>query len=94
MPGKNTGRDPREIPLPEIKTAMAPLPGAKDLPVRTAMPNVLTMSDGTKVTNARQWQKRREEMRKLLAPEPASFGLAMFGFAAAGFGARRRRAAR
>lgn len=61
------GPDPREIPIPEIKTALAPLPGVKDLPVRNEMPDVLTMNDGTKVRSARQWQKRREEMRKILA---------------------------
>ena len=67
MLGQNVGPDPREIPLPEIKTPMAPMPGVKDLPVREAMPDVLTMNDGTKVTNARQWRKRREEIRKILA---------------------------
>jgi hypothetical protein len=31
------------------------------------MPDVLTMNDGTRVTNARQWERHREEMRKILA---------------------------
>jgi hypothetical protein len=31
------------------------------------MPDVMVMNDGTKVTTRRQWQKRREEMKKILA---------------------------
>jgi len=62
----DSGPDPQEIPLPEIKGPMKPLPGVKDLPVRKEIPDALTMNDGTKVTNAKQWQKRREEIRKTL----------------------------
>jgi hypothetical protein len=60
------GPDPREIPLPPIKTAMGTLPGVNDLPVRTELPDVMTMNDGTKVTTVKQWEKRREEMKKIL----------------------------
>jgi hypothetical protein len=60
------GPDPREIPVPPIKTAMKPLPGVNELPVRAEMPDVLTMNDGTKVTTPKQWQKRREEMKRIL----------------------------
>jgi hypothetical protein len=37
-----------------------------DLPVRTEMPDVMTMNDGTKVTTVKQWKKRREEMKQIL----------------------------
>jgi hypothetical protein len=60
------GPDPREIPLPPIKTAMGTLPGVNDLPVRTGMPDVMTMNNGQKVTTVKQWEKRREEMKKIL----------------------------
>src|SRR5690242_13388898 len=60
------GPDPREIPIPPIKTAMKPLPGVNELPVRAEMPDVLTMNDGTKVTTPKQWPKRREEMKRIL----------------------------
>jgi (4-O-methyl)-D-glucuronate---lignin esterase len=60
------GPDPREIPLPPIKTAMGTLPGVKDLPARPEMPDVMTMNDGTKVTTVQQWNKRREEMKGIL----------------------------
>jgi len=60
------GPDPREIPVPPIKTPMGKLPGVNELPVRKEMPDVLTMNDGTKVTTAEQWKKRREEMQNIL----------------------------
>jgi len=60
------GPDPKEIPVPPIKTAMQPLPGANELPVRAEMPDVLTMNDGTRVTTPKQWPKRREEMKRIL----------------------------
>jgi hypothetical protein len=60
------GPDPREIPLPPIKTAMGTLPGVNDLPVRPEMPDVMTMNNGQKVTTVRQWKKRREEMKRIL----------------------------
>jgi hypothetical protein len=60
------GPDPREIPLPPIKTAMGTLPGVNDLPVRAELPDVMTMNDGTKVTTPAQWEKRRAEMKKIL----------------------------
>src|SRR6478609_4335822 len=60
------GPDPKEIPLPPIKTSMATMPGANELPTRTSMPNVLTMNDGMRVSTAQEWQKRREEMKRTL----------------------------
>ena len=61
------GPDPREIPVPRIQTPMGTLPGVRDLPVRKEMPDVMIMNNGTKVVSRRQWQKRREEMKKILA---------------------------
>lgn len=60
------GPDPKEIPVPPIPTALGRLPGVSELPVRRAMPDVLTMNDGTKVTTPAQWQKRREEIKRTL----------------------------
>ena len=60
-----TGPDPREIPLPRIKMPIGPLPGVKDLLVRNDMPDAMTMNDGTKVTTPAQWQKRREEIKRI-----------------------------
>ena len=61
-----SGPDPRETPLPPIKTRMGALPGVNDLPVRAEMPDVMTMNNGQKVTTVRQWKKRREEMKRIL----------------------------
>ncbi|HEX3084157.1 MAG TPA: hypothetical protein VHP99_06515, partial [Pyrinomonadaceae bacterium] len=58
--------DPREIPIPAIRTAMKPLPNVKDLPDRTGMPDVMLMNDGTKVSTPAQWSKRRAEMKQIL----------------------------
>jgi hypothetical protein len=63
----NTGPDPREIPLPHIQTKLGTLPGVNELPLRKEMPEVLTMNDGTKVTTKQQWEKRRQEMRRILS---------------------------
>jgi hypothetical protein len=62
-----TGPDPREIPVPRIVTRSAALPGVDDLPARPAMPDVLLMNDGSRVTTPRQWQARRQEMRRILS---------------------------
>ena len=61
------GPDPREIPVPRIKTPLGILPGVNELPVRKELPDVMVMNDGTKVTTRRQWEKRREEMKRILA---------------------------
>jgi hypothetical protein len=60
------GPDPREIPLPPIRTAMKAMPGVKGLPVRVEMPDPLISNDGRKVATAEQWKKRRAEMRRIL----------------------------
>jgi hypothetical protein len=58
--------DPREIPVPPIKTSMPPMPGVDNLPSRPEMPAVLTMNNGQPVRNAEQWNERRSEMRRML----------------------------
>jgi Abhydrolase family len=58
--------DPKEIPLPVIKTSMTPMPGVDQLPNRPEMPDVMTLNNGQKVKTAKQWAQRREEMKKTL----------------------------
>jgi len=43
------------------------MPGVAGLPARPDMPAVMTFESGRKVTTAAQWQKRREEMKRILA---------------------------
>ena len=62
-----SGPDPREIPIPPIQTPIRSMPGVNELPVRKEMPDVLMMNDGTKVTIKAQWEKRRQEMKRILA---------------------------
>jgi hypothetical protein len=62
-----SGPDPREIPIPRIDAPMGTLPGVNELPVRRDMPDVMVLQDGTKVTSRRQWEARREEMRRILS---------------------------
>src|SRR5262245_21698037 len=64
---QENGPDPREIPVPHIKTALGRLSGAEELPVRRDMPDVLVTNAGSRVTTRSQWQLRREEMRRMLA---------------------------
>jgi (4-O-methyl)-D-glucuronate---lignin esterase len=61
------GPDPREIPVPRIKTPMGTLPGVAELPVRKELPDVLVMNDGARITSRQQWEKRREEMKRILS---------------------------
>jgi Abhydrolase family len=58
--------DPKEIPLPAVRTSMTPMPGVDQLPNRPEMPDVMTMNDGQKVKTAKQWAKRREQMKRIL----------------------------
>jgi hypothetical protein len=58
--------DPKEIPLPVIKTDMKPMPGVDQLPNRPEMPDVMTLNNGQKVKTVKQWDQRREEMFKTL----------------------------
>jgi lysophospholipase L1-like esterase len=61
-----SGPDPKEIPIPQIQTSLGTMPGVDELPVRTELPDVLTMNDGIKVTSLEQWSQRREEMKRIL----------------------------
>jgi hypothetical protein len=61
-----SGPDPREIPIPEIKTDLGVMPRVNDLPVCTDLPDPLVMNDGAKVTTPQQWKSRRAEMRRIL----------------------------
>src|ERR1700722_18813810 len=54
--------DPKEIPLPVIKTDMKPMPGVAQLPDHPGMPDVMTLNDGKKVKTVKQWDERRTEM--------------------------------
>ena len=61
------GPDPREIAVPPIATPLGTLPGVNELPLRAAMPDVMVMNGGTRVTTRRQWDARRQEMRRILS---------------------------
>jgi hypothetical protein len=63
----SSGPDPREIPVPRIATPLGALPDVSELPARTKMPDVMVMNDGTRVTTRRQWEARRQEMRRILS---------------------------
>ena len=58
--------DPREIPLPVLKTDMKPMPGVDRLPTRTEMPDVMKLNNGQTVKTVKQWDQRRAEMMKTL----------------------------
>ncbi len=58
--------DPNEIPIPPIRTAMPDMPGVDQLPNRPEMPDVMTLANGHKVKTLKQWQERREEMKRVL----------------------------
>jgi hypothetical protein len=59
-------QDPGEIPVPPIKTSMPPMPGVDNLPSHPEMPAVLTMNNGQQIRTAKQWNERRDEMRRIL----------------------------
>ena len=61
-----SGPDPREIPIPEIKTDLGKMPGVNELSVRAELPDPMVMNDGAKVTTPEQWKKRREEIKRTL----------------------------
>jgi hypothetical protein len=58
--------DPKEIPVPSIKTSMPEMPGVDALPDRPQMPEVMTLNNGQKVKTEKQWDQRREEMKRTL----------------------------
>lgn len=58
--------DPKEIPLPSIKTSMPEMPGVDQLPDRPEMPDVMTLNNGHKVKTLKQWEERRQQMMRIL----------------------------
>ncbi len=58
--------DPKEIPLPIIKTSMKAMPGVDQLPDHPEMPDVMTLNNGQKVKTPKQWEQRRKEMTEIL----------------------------
>jgi len=62
-----SGPDPREIPVPPIAAPLGRLPGVAELPAREAMPDVMVMDGGRRVSERRQWDNRRQEMRRILS---------------------------
>jgi hypothetical protein len=58
--------DPKEIPVPPIKTLMHDMPNIDQLPNRPAMPDVMTLDNGRKVKTLKQWNERRTEMMRTL----------------------------
>ena len=58
--------DPREIPVPPIKTSMHARVGVDWLPNRPEMPDVMTLNNGQQVKTQKQWEKRRAEMKRTL----------------------------
>jgi hypothetical protein len=63
--------DPKEIPLPAIKTSMTEMPGpgfpdVDQLPNRPEMPDVMTLDNGQKVKTLKQWDERRTQMKRVL----------------------------
>ncbi len=67
----------KEIPVPEIRTELGVLPGVDQLPIHKNIPDPLILNDGSRVTTADQWPKRREEIKRIieyydtgLAPPP------------------------
>jgi Abhydrolase family len=58
--------DPKEIPLPIIKTSQTPMPDIAHLKDHPEMPDVMTLNNGQPVKTAKQWEERRKEMTKTL----------------------------
>ncbi len=58
--------DPKEIPLPPITTSMPEMPGVNQLPNRPAMPDIMTLNNGRRVKTLKQWEERREQMKRIL----------------------------
>jgi len=58
--------DPKDIPVPPIKTSMRDMPGVDQLPDHPQMPDAMTLNNGHKVKTPKQWQQRRDEMKQIL----------------------------
>jgi hypothetical protein len=57
----------RRIPVPPIEITLGSMPGVGALPIRDEMPDVMVLNNGQRVTTAKQWLRRREEMRQILS---------------------------
>jgi hypothetical protein len=66
--------DPKEIPLPPIKTSMPSMPTVNQLPIHPAMPDEMTLENGKPVKTLKQWDERRGQMKRIL--EYYAIGLA------------------
>lgn len=66
VPATAAAEAEKEIPVPPIATPIRGLPGPAELPARPALPDVLVMNNGTRVTNAAQWPARRSEILRTL----------------------------
>ncbi len=42
---------------------MPAMPGVDQLPDRPEMPDIMTLNNGQRVKTAKQWNRRREEMK-------------------------------
>jgi hypothetical protein len=60
-------RRPESVPVPPISTSLGAWPGVSDLPPRPDLPDVLAAEDGQRVTTPVQWNRRREEMKRVLS---------------------------
>ncbi len=58
--------DPKEIPIPPIKTSLPDMPGVDQLPNRPAMPDVMTLNNRRQVKTLKQWDERRAQMKRTL----------------------------
>ncbi len=58
--------DPREIPIPPIATSAASLPGPDALPLRPALPDILTSASGHRIATANDWFAHRHHLRAQL----------------------------
>lgn len=63
---QTAGPDPREIPVPLIKTPMGLLPGVHALAAHPELPDLFTFANGKKVRTLADWQRRRTEIRRTL----------------------------
>jgi hypothetical protein len=58
---------PPQIPVPPIRTELGRMPDVDELPSRVELPDPLVMNDGRRVTTTDQWERRREEMKRILS---------------------------
>ncbi|MFT3783795.1 MAG: glycoside hydrolase family 28 protein [Nibricoccus sp.] len=54
------------VPVPPIETGIAARPTVERLPPRAELPDPLLKTDGTRISTAADWEKRRAEIKQLL----------------------------